>query len=223
MLPFSVAQGTEPNAIGGLAINLFRTSTADISVDSVTFFTAAQPLTDTLLWSLPNASQRSRGLLIRSSSNGSSFSLPMDTYYYPSEVADTLVLGPIPDTEDPDPAVDTEETELVVSQSELEFNLLENESATVETTASITCENCPGSDWWATSDADWLSAQRNSDHVDISVSAVGLQPGTYEGTVTLSAAEASELAPTYIHTILNVEPSPANQDGATVFLPLVTR
>lgn len=215
-VPFEVTPGAE---VATLALNFYRTSAVDVSIDGVAFFTQAVPLDETLAWTIPHAGQRSRMLRTRFINNAGDFSQPIDLAYRVEESAsDVQVLppNPAPSPEDDD--------ELVVSQTELNFRLQEDESATASTSATITCENCPGNDWWVTTDAEWLSAQRNNEQIDVSVSAAGLEPGVYEGTVTVTAPEETGLEPTEIVTTLLVETAEDDElPSLAVFLPIATR
>ncbi|MCB0096477.1 MAG: hypothetical protein KDE46_12180, partial [Caldilineaceae bacterium] len=75
------------------------------------------------------------------------------------------------------------------------------------------------------SDAAWLTAEHNESQITVHVDAAGLEPGDYNGVLTVNADETSTLSSTTVAVTMTVEPADVGGVGQAKFayLPVVKR
>lgn len=101
----------------------------------------------------------------------------------------------------------TQETSIVLDRTQLTFGSVQGGSTTGTQTFSISNPTGGALNWTAAVDKNWISVSPISGTsggvVDVSVDASGLSAGVHSGTITISAANASN-SPRTVAVILNV-------------------
>lgn len=206
-IPFNVTPET------GLIVLYFeRIGDTDVDFDVVTFYSASQQLDSAVNWTHGNM-QRSRTLwsrLLKETEFSAGFEVKVD----PAVAVDAVVELPSSGSTTPVETID-------VTEDLITFSLFQNSEASAST-ATITCTNCAGS-WSVSSNREWLTAEQQGANIDVKVSAAGMEPGEYEGEITVSGDAESALAPKTVNVILNVqETSEVGGGAATItFLPVI--
>ena len=151
-----------------LIFQFWRSGSADAYVDAVSIFTAPQPVSSTVTWTVPGGNYRGQGVWVRYTNGSNQFS--------PFSEASTLLPS------------------LSVSPSALTFLAFQNQASPPPATLGVS-KNCGSFGWQVQSHAAWLQAQPAGDSIQVSVNHTGLVTGTYTGTLTVSAVGMSGVAP----------------------------
>jgi uncharacterized protein YkwD len=150
-----------------LIFKFWRSGNADVTVDAVSIFSAAQAVTSPLIWSAPGGNYRGQGVWVRYT-NGNQFSSITEAASTPSA--------------------------LYVSPASLTF-LAERNGSPPPTYMLNVLQGCSSFNWQASDDAPWLQTQQSGSTVRVSVDQSGLGNGLYEGAVTISAVGVSGVPP----------------------------
>jgi hypothetical protein len=161
-----------------LILKFWRSGSADVYVDVVFIFTAPQPVTDPLTWTVPGGNYRGQGVWVRFTDGGASFSSIAEADLYP--------------------------TGLAVTPSAVTFLALWDGDPPLPQILAVRQLGCTRSDWQVEEDAPWLHLQRVGDTVELEVDQTGLGVGTYHATVTLEAAEGAAFEPVSVPVTLVV-------------------
>ncbi|MEZ4656434.1 MAG: CAP domain-containing protein [Caldilineaceae bacterium] len=209
-LPFQV------NADTGLIVIYFeRLGDTDVNFDVATFYSDKRTLDSAVSWA-HSTKYRSRAAWGRLSNDANGFTSGFEVTNDPLTAVEPLVELPRSNAADPAKSV-------IVSDDNIEFWVRQDEKATADTTARITCSNCEGN-LSVSSNANWLTADHNENDITVHVDAAGLEPGAYTGALTVDADESSALASTTISVTMTVvevggEVAPAN----FAYLPVIKR
>ncbi|MBK8046025.1 MAG: CAP domain-containing protein [Anaerolineales bacterium] len=200
---FSTANGYQEFAVpftlpatgeGKLIINTRVTGSSDVTWDAITFYTAPQPITDTLHWVVPDRYFRSRGLQVRFSTTDGSFSEGVEGYPYIHRVSG-------PPRVLPPPALKVTPTTIVLNADAVDA------TGWPPTTGQVTvnCTSCSG-EWKATTACDWLELKQSTGALVVTPAAGSLAPGVHYATVRVQAPAADGLAPVDVTVSLLVGP-----------------
>ncbi len=189
-IPFTF--NTNPNDVF-LTFNFWRSGSADVYVDAVTIFTTSQTVSTTMTWTVPGGNYRGQGVWVRYTDGNNQFSSLSEAQ------------------------TNTGKPTLSVTPASLTFRALQNGTPPPAQSLNV-ARNCGTFDWQVTTDAAWLQAQPQGQTIQVSVDLSGLDSGTHQGNLTVSAVGTSDISPVSIPvTLLVSEPSPP------VFLPFLVR
>ena len=210
-LPFQVNADT-----GLIVIYLERLGDTDVNFDATTFYMDKMALDGAVNWA-HGAAYRSRTAWGRLADDAAGFTGGFEMTNDPLTSVEPLV--PLPRNE-----AEKSAESIIVSDNSIEFWVQQDEEAAADTTAQITCTNCEGG-WSVNSDAAWLTAEHNESQITVHVDAAGLEPGDYNGVLTVNADETSTLSSTTVAVTMTVEPADVGGVGQAKFayLPVVKR
>jgi uncharacterized protein YkwD len=172
-----------------------RNGAANITLDSVTIFTAPQSFTGaTMTWAQPNGSYRGQGVWVRySQADGSNFT--------------------------PIASATTARPELKVPTESLIFMHEQSTGQSFPQTHNLIAEpRCgPTFNWSVNDNANWLNTAVQGSYVQVNINPGGLALGEYNATLTFNA-DSSHVPPVQVAVRLLVVP-----DIKQVFLPSIQR
>lgn len=174
-LPFIFhSNDTEPF----LTFNFWRSGSADVYVDTVLIFTAPEPVTSPLAWTVPEGNYRGQGVWVRYTNAGDQFSSISEANLTP--------LG------------------LKVWPEALTFLAASAGGSPPPRLLTVQRLGCQIFDWQAQSDAAWLQWQATANTIQLSVDQTGLGVGTYHGTLLVEALDVADVAPVLVPVTLIV-------------------
>lgn len=149
-----------------LIFQFWRSGTADLYVDAVSIFTAPQPVTSPLIWTVPGGNYRGQGIWARYT-DGTRFSAITE--------------------------VSPQRPHLAVSPASLAF--LVRRDGPPQTLPVRVTPVCGSFSWQATADRSWMRLRAEGNVLWVEVDPTGLPIGVYTGTVTVAAAGQPEVLP----------------------------
>ncbi|MBU0494991.1 MAG: CAP domain-containing protein [Chloroflexi bacterium] len=175
-----------------LLLNFWRSGSADVYVDGMSIFTAPQAIASPLTWLVPGGNYRGGGIWLRYTDGAGDFSAVTDAVLnLPRLSVSPAALGWTVDIgRGEPPAMQT----LTVGQS------------------------CGPFVWDVTAPAPWLQVQPVGDTIQVSVDLTGLVTGTYQTTITITAAAGALGSPVVVPVTLTVV-----HYAHRLYLPLVLR
>jgi len=159
-----------------LIFQFWRSGAADLYVDAVSIFTAPQPATSPLTWTVPGGNYRGQGIWVRYT-DGTRW----------SAITEADLMRPY----------------LRVSPASLAF-LARRDGPPPSALPLRVFPACLSFSWQATDDQPWLDLQVSGDTVWVRANPTGLAPGVYSGTVTVSAVNRPEVSPVAVPVRLTV-------------------
>lgn len=174
--PLAFAYNTNPNDVF-LIFQFWRSGSADVYVDSVSIFTAPQPVSSTITWNVPGGNYRGQGVWVRYTNGANQF----------SAIAEAMTRLP----------------SLSVSPTTLDLLAARNGNPPPASTVRVT-RACGAFDWQVSSNVPWLQTQVSGDLIQVSVNQAGLDNGVYTGTLTVSAVGMSGVLPVSVRVKLIV-------------------
>ncbi|MEZ4706389.1 MAG: CAP domain-containing protein [Caldilineaceae bacterium] len=213
VLPFQVSAET-----GLIVIYFERIGDTDVNFDVATFYSDNLALDGALKWA-HSGKYRSRMVWGRLTNDTNSFTSGFGMTNDPLTSVEPLVQLPRSGASEPADSI-------IVSDNNIEFRVHQNGEASADTTARITCTNCEGG-WSVSSNANWLTAEQHDNEITVHVDAAGMQPGAYDGVLTVNADAASALSSTTVNVTMTVEAAEVggnnSSDAKTAFLPVIRR
>ena len=162
-----------------LIFNFWRSGSADVVVDVVTIFTASQPASSPLTWSVPGGNYRGQGVWVRYADAGGIFSPIHEASLAPAQLS--------------------------VAPRALTILAALNEPPPPPRRLAVRM-GCGSAGWTASDDADWLHWQIDHEDLLVSVDYDGLTVGRYLATLTLEPVGGQDLQPvTVLVTLVVVE------------------
>jgi len=143
-----------------LILQFWRSGEADVIVDGVTIFTAAQAVQSPFTWQVPGGNYRGGGVWMRYVDGTGYFSDIQDAQLIPLRLA---VMPPAPTL------------------------MVEAETVSSASALTVLRLGCEPFTWTVQSDVAWLRAQPDGDQVQLQVDASSLAVGDYRATVTVEA------------------------------------
>lgn len=156
-VPFTFSESSDPF----LTFQAWRSGSAEVTLDGLTVFSAPQPVTSPLTWSMPGGNYRGQGLWVRYSNGAHTFSTFSE--------ANTTPAG------------------LVVAPAALTFLAAQNGGAPPALQVAVS-RGCGVGSWQVGSDSAWLFAQAAGDTVTVRVNTTGLANGSYSGALTFTTS-----------------------------------
>ncbi|MDW8325582.1 MAG: CAP domain-containing protein [Anaerolineales bacterium] len=149
-----------------LIFQFWRSGSTDVYVDAVSIFTAPQPFTSPMVWSVPGGNYRGQGVWVRYT-NGAQFSPFTEAATDPplSVTPGAITLLAAQNGSPPPPAI------LIVGQA------------------------CPSVGWQVSDDADWLTTQVQDHLIRLTVNRSDLSLGSYTARVTVTPVNAPGVSP----------------------------
>lgn len=182
-----------PNPGDLLAIRVYHYGGNDVWLDTVSFFAAEQPFSQSASWSSTDQSLRDRGFIARVTESGDS-----DTIY---EVGEQIISSGTqnpqpqptaqPATPTPTPTQSAGGTGITLSINDLEFEASVSGTTPELVEIDVECSGCGEEQWWVYSNKSWLTAYRFFNDIYVQVDQANLSPGTYEGQATVGAPSST--------------------------------
>ena len=147
-----------------LTFQFWRSQSPDVTVDSVSLFTAPQPVTSTLTWNVPGGNARGQGIWVRYTNGSSQFSPISEGHLRPQSLS--------------------------VAPSSMTFLAGRREGPPLPGTVNLN-RGCEITQWRVTSNADWLAPQTNGDSAQVHIDHARLSLGAYQGMLTFEATGGS--------------------------------
>lgn len=158
-----------------LIFQFWRSGAADLYVDAVFIFTAPQPATSPLTWTVPGGNYRGQGIWV-CYTDGTRFSAIIE--------------------------VSPQRPHLLVSPGSLAF-LARRDGPPQVLPVRVTAL-CGSFLWQATADRSWLRLEIERDVLRVKADPAGLSVGVYTGTVTVAAVDRPEVSPVSLPVRLTV-------------------
>jgi uncharacterized protein YkwD len=152
------------------------TAEADLYVDAVSIFGAAQPISSPMTWSIPGGNYRGQAIWARYT-DGSQF----------SEIVEAA----------------TAQAALRVSPTTLTLLAVRDGSPPSAGTLHVV-QDCSSFTWQASDNVPWLQTQVSGDTVRVQADQTGLSSGVHTGTVTISAVGTAAVQPVSVQVRLTV-------------------
>lgn len=147
-----------------LIFKFWRSGSTNVFVDSVSIFTAPQPLTATTTWTVPGGNYRGQGVWVRYTDGESQFS----------------------------PITEANLNPLEVSPDSLTFLAGLNEGPPLPQLLKVR-SSCQTSGWQVRTGAPWLKAQVIGDTIQVSINQVDLSVGAYQSTLVTETTQGTPL------------------------------
>lgn len=155
-----------------LIFQVWRSGTADLTIDAVSIFTAPQPFGSTQTWAVPGGNYRGQGVWVRyTNETGSAFSS----------------------------LTDATTTQGALTVMPMNVALLVEQNGALPAPVQLTVQElCGDMTWQVSDDAAWLTTSVNGQNVAVQVNQGGLANGSYTGTVTVTADGVNNSGPIHI-------------------------
>jgi Uncharacterized protein with SCP/PR1 domains len=167
---------TFPNSETFLIFQFWRSGMADVFVDTITFFSESQPVSNNMVWEVPGGNYSGQGILVRYTDgfdqyeDGIAFLSPSQLYVSPQEM---VFLAELQQT------------------SQLSMEVL------------IQKEGCLSDSWQAVVQAEWVSVQKvNHDRLLLTVSPANLTLGKHTTNITINLGGTDDLViPVHLYVV----------------------
>lgn len=159
-----------------LIFQLWRSGEADVTFDTVTIFTAPQPVASPYTWRPPGGVYRGQGVWVRYTDGANVF----------SAFTDAAVIS----------------RSLTVAQPSLAFTVGDAQNTPAPVRLEVTAQ-CVAN-WHAQTDTGWIELQREDGAILVSVDPAGLTPGLYAGEIAVVADDVPNLPTVYVPVTLHV-------------------
>jgi uncharacterized protein YkwD len=161
-----------------LIFKFWRSGSAEVYVDAVSIFTAPEPATSPLTWTVPGGNYRGQGLWLRYTNGNDQFS--------PMSEADRTPVG------------------LEVSPSTLIFLAERDGELPSPRVLNVGPTGCRSLAWQVDSEAAWLQLQTGADFIQVSVDHDGMDVGTYSDSLIVEASASESVTPVTVAITLIV-------------------